>query len=108
MPVIRLNTGRSMPLLGYGTYQIPNGPDGIAAIKQALSSGYNLLDCASFYKNEKACGSVIASKNRSELYIISKVWNDAIFEGEDAIRKSCINSISDLYVLLIIYCVHVL
>ena len=93
---ITLNSGRVMPLLGFGTYQIPDNTSGEAIIEQALKSGYRLLDCASFYRNESAVGRAIKTTPRSDLYIVSKVWNDAIFKGSEAVRESCLKSIKDL------------
>jgi len=91
-----LNTGRCMPLLGFGTYQIPDTMEGSDAVRNALYNGYKLLDCASFYLNEATIGRVIKDFDRGSLFIVSKVWNDAIYEGPDAVRRSFLRSISDL------------
>jgi diketogulonate reductase-like aldo/keto reductase len=85
-----------MPLLGFGTYQIPSTPEGESVVAEAISSGYRLLDCASFYKNEGSIGEVVKEIPRDSIYIVSKVWNDAIYKGPEAVRASCIKSISDL------------
>jgi diketogulonate reductase-like aldo/keto reductase len=91
-----LRSGDRMPLLGFGTYQIPDSDEGYKAIETALETGYRLLDCASFYKNEHVVGKVIARRERESLFIVSKVWNDAIFLGPSAVRESCLKSIADL------------
>ena len=56
---VLLRSGRKMPLLGFGTYQIPSTPEGESVVAEAISSGYRLLDCASFYKNEGSIGEVV-------------------------------------------------
>ena len=65
-------------------------------VEDAISAGYKLFDCASFYLNEEIVGDVVAKCDRSELFIVSKVWNDAIFNGRDAVRASCMESLRKL------------
>lgn len=47
----------------------------------AIVEGYRHIDCASFYANEKTIGEgmadFISQGHRSELFITSKIWNDA-------------------------------
>ena len=49
--------------------------------RSAISEGYRLIDCASYYKNEKVVGEgmsdFIGQGHREELFIVSKIWNDA-------------------------------
>lgn len=97
---IQLASGRWMPLLGFGTYLIPDSEEGVEAIVAALDNGYKLLDCASFYRNELTVGRALKGRERRDLFIVSKVWNDAVFGGPRAVRESCMQSIRDLYVLL--------
>lgn len=52
------------------------------ALRGALASGYRLVDCASVYGNEREVGVVLsealgAGIDRSDLFVMSKVWNDA-------------------------------
>lgn len=50
-------------------------------IRSAIAEGYRHIDCASFYGNEETIGEGMAdffSKgHRDELFVTSKVWNDA-------------------------------
>ena len=102
-----LNSGRLLPLLGFGTYQIPDDETGLAAIITAVGNGYRLLDCASFYRNEATVGKAIAKIPRDELYVVSKVWNDAIHAGPAAIRESCMQTIRELQCgYLDLYLIH--
>ena len=47
----------------------------------AIAEGYRHIDCASFYGNEETIGEgmaeFISQGHRSELFITSKIWNDA-------------------------------
>ena len=49
--------------------------------RRAIAEGYRHIDCASFYDNEQTIGKGMAdfikSGHRSELFVVSKVWNDA-------------------------------
>ena len=48
---LKLATGRNIPLIGYGTYQL-KGEDCVNGVKAALKLGYRHIDTASIYKNE--------------------------------------------------------
>ena len=60
MQTITLNNGIKMPLLGYGTYQIPNS-EAQRCVEDALSVGYRLIDTAQAYANEQAIGEALKS-----------------------------------------------
>lgn len=49
--------------------------------RAALAQGYRQIDCASFYGNETTIGKGLADfikeEGREQLFITSKVWNDA-------------------------------
>lgn len=71
-----------MPMLGLGTWNAPPGEVG-AAVTAALQLGYRHLDCAAIYGNEAEIGEALAAAIRSglvrrdELWITSKLWNNA-------------------------------
>lgn len=71
-----------MPALGLGTWKAQKG-EAAAAVKSALNIGYRHIDCAPIYKNEKEIGPVLASAirhdsiRRDELWVTSKLWNNA-------------------------------
>ena len=58
MEYIKLNNGVDIPILGYGTFQIPSS---IAeeCVLNALSVGYRMIDTAAAYFNEKEIGRAI-------------------------------------------------
>lgn len=45
-----LNTGRKIPIIGYGTYQL-KGDDCVNGVKLAIQNRYIHIDTASIYKN---------------------------------------------------------
>lgn len=72
---LTLNTGVSMPALGFGVFQTP--PDEtIAAVHSALETGYRLIDTAAAYANEREVGEGIRRSgiSRDEVFIETKVW----------------------------------
>jgi 2,5-diketo-D-gluconate reductase A len=74
VPTRTLNSGHEIPVLGLGTYPM-NGAEGTAAIAQAISLGYRLLDTAASYENEQAVGEAIRSSgvDRRELFVTTKL-----------------------------------
>jgi D-xylose reductase len=77
---LTLNNGLKMPLVGHGTWKIPN--DKIAdQLYEAIKQGYRLFDAAADYGNEVEAGQGIARAikdglvKREELFIVSKLWN---------------------------------
>ncbi len=73
---LTLNNGTEIPVIGFGTYQIPNGSTTSKTVADALSCGYRHIDCASAYDNQKSVGQGIKNSgvNRDEIFITSKVW----------------------------------
>lgn len=78
-----LSNGVKMPMVGYGTLNIPieNTKE---CVLNALNTGYRLIDTAAAYFNEKEIGEAIKISNidRNDLFITSKVWiQDAGYES---------------------------
>lgn len=101
VPARVLRTGDVMPGIGLGTFGSDNyGPDQIAeAVAGGLRAGYRLIDCAACYGNEAQIGEVFKEAMaeglpRKEMFVISKVWNDA--HKPEALIASCKKSLSDL------------
>ena len=78
VPSIALNDGTTIPQLAFGTWQVPDA-DVTPAVLHALEAGYRHIDTAQAYGNEAGVGRAIASGGvpREELYITTKLWNDA-------------------------------
>lgn len=86
-PMMTLNDGRTMPQLGTGIWQIDDAtvPE---VLSHALRIGYRLIDGAAAYKNETGMGQGIreAGVPRDQLFVTSKLWNDA--QGHDAALRA--------------------
>jgi len=82
MQLLRFRNGDTMPALGLGTWQAPPGEVG-GAVRAALELGYRHIDCAAIYGNEAEVGAALGQAfadglvRREELWITSKLWNDA-------------------------------
>lgn len=75
VPYITLNNGIQMPLLGYGTLNLP--VDKCAeCVATAIGHGYRLIDTAKNYINERYVGQGIKDSgvNRKEIFVSSKLW----------------------------------
>ncbi len=77
--VYTLYNGVTIPCIGYGTWQTPNGKIAVASVKEALKKGYRHIDTAAGYKNEESVGIAVKESGipREELFITSKLQNDA-------------------------------
>ena len=73
-----LNNGIEMPWLGFGVFQISDGPEVEQAVKDALDSGYRSIDTAATYGNERGVGKAIKESGiaREEIFLTTKVWNE--------------------------------
>ncbi|MFD1066851.1 aldo/keto reductase [Oceanobacillus locisalsi] len=83
MDTIQLNNKATMPLLGLGVFQIPDQELCEQTVSHALNTGYQMIDTAASYGNEKAVGNAIKHSGvaREEIFISSKVWiQDAGYE----------------------------
>ncbi len=90
-----LNQGGEIPCIGYGTYKTYDEQT-VQGIKDAVESGYRLIDTAWKYENEKAVGLGIAQCGvpREALFLTTKVWNTE--RGYDKATACCNESLSNL------------
>ena len=74
METVKLSNGVMMPMEGFGVFQIPEETCE-QVVKDAISTGYRLIDTASSYQNGKAVGRAIQSSGvpREELYQEGKI-----------------------------------
>lgn len=65
--------GSSMPLLGFGTWQI-KGEDAVRSTAVALEAGYRHLDTATVYGNESEVGRALADSGvaRDDVFVTTK------------------------------------
>jgi len=99
-----------MPILGLGTWKSEPGEVG-AAVREAVRAGYRHIDCAAIYGNEAEIGVVFeeliqsGEVSREELWITSKLWNNA--HGEDQVAEALKQTLSDLRLdYLDLYLIH--
>jgi 2,5-diketo-D-gluconate reductase A len=70
---LTLTNGTSIPLLGFGTWQI-TGDDAVRATTAALEAGYRHLDTATVYGNEAEVGRALAESGvaRKDVFVTTK------------------------------------
>jgi 2,5-diketo-D-gluconate reductase A len=102
VPTLTLNTGTTIPQLGFGTYQIEPA-DTVEAVTTALELGYRHVDTAEMYQNEAEVGEAV-EQLRSEVFLTSKLNNgfhrpdDARRAFDETLRKLRTDSI-DLFLI---------
>ena len=94
--VVTLNNGRTMPVLGLGTWRMDSREDVSKALVTAIDKcGYLHIDTAAQYKNEGFIGEVLNSElkhvERSKLFITSKLWPTN--HRPENVRKACERSL---------------
>ena len=106
MDSITLNNGVSMPLEGFGVFQIPDQKVCKKAVLDALDTGYTLIDTAAAYMNEEAVGKAIreSGRNREDLFITTKLWvQDTSYEGAKKAFQTSLDKLGleylDLYLI---------
>ena len=92
VPAAPLPGGGTMPLLGFGTWQI-TGPQAYDAVRTALDVGYRHIDTATVYRNEEEVGRALADSGvpRDEVFVTTKVP-----PGADNPRKTLETSLQKL------------
>ncbi len=101
------NTGRMVPTIGFGTWDLV--PDAVAkeAVLTALEAGYRVIDTAHMYGNERGIGQAIRESGipREQITLITKVWNAD--QGFDRTLHACSRSLEALGLEYIdLYLIH--
>ncbi|MEE3362458.1 MAG: aldo/keto reductase [Anaerovoracaceae bacterium] len=86
MKTVKLNNGTEIPAMGIGTFMM-EPDDAEAAVLAAMQSGYDMVDTANAYMNEKAVGRGIkrSGRKREDIYISTKLWPSIYADAENAI-----------------------
>jgi alcohol dehydrogenase (NADP+) len=110
MKYLSFQNGDKMPALGLGTWKSDPG-EVYQAVRNAIKSGYRHIDCAYIYMNEKEIGQALADTfadgdvKREDLWITSKLWNNA--HNETAVLPALQNTLKDLQLdYLDLYLIH--
>jgi diketogulonate reductase-like aldo/keto reductase len=98
-----LADGNSIPLLGLGVWQVPNGPRCVNAVRWALDLGYRHIDTAQAYGNEESVGRALRESGvpRDEVFITTKFYparRDPVAEVEQSLRRLDLDHV-DLYIV---------
>ena len=88
-PHLTLNDGRTIPQIGFGTWQIESDK-AAPSVYQALKDGYCLIDGAAIYDNEEGVGEGIrlSALPRESVYLTTKLWNPRHGDAADAMDES--------------------
>lgn len=106
-----LRNGIEIPDIGFGTWNIPYGEVCERAVFEAIRAGYRHIDTAGAYGNEKSVGLGVKAairegliKDRSDVFITSKLWNtnrsyNKAFRGFDKSMRNLDLDYIDLYLI---------
>ncbi len=88
-PVMRLNSGYDLPVVGLGTYAL-HGKTCTDAVISAVRSGYRLIDTASFYGNEREVGEGVRRSGiaREAIFVQTKLYPDQYDHAARAIDEA--------------------
>lgn len=106
MQTVTLNNETTMPIVGYGVFQIADAQECTRCVIDAIQAGYRHVDTAASYMNEAAVGQGIKNSGvpREQLFITTKLWvQDAGYEHthkaiDDSLRRLQLEYL-DLYLI---------
>ena len=89
MPAVTLAGEVTMPIVGFGTWQL-HGQSGYQAIRQALDAGYRHIDTATMYGNEEEVGRALRDSglDRRDVFITTKLPPSAAGRERETIMAS--------------------
>ncbi|PCH38897.1 Aldo/keto reductase [Wolfiporia cocos MD-104 SS10] len=102
--LIPLNNGTSIPSIAFGTWTLGGGQQSIDNVDQAISVGFNHIDTAQSYRNEKEAGIAIHESGlaREDVFITTKYSGLNGLDVETSIQNSLENlgvQYVDLYLI---------
>lgn len=106
MKTYQMNNGKTIPALGFGTFD-SDGEELYQAVLAALKAGYRHIDTAAYYGNEASIGRAIKDSGiaREELFITTKLWNDA--HGYEETKTAFADSLEKLQLDYVdLYLIH--
>lgn len=92
-PVIKLNNGLEMPVLGIGTYSLHDEVC-VNSLYTAIKYGYRKIDTAYMYGNEKEVGEAVRKAiadgivKREDMFIATKLYPNQYADPESAIEEA--------------------
>jgi diketogulonate reductase-like aldo/keto reductase len=104
-PLIELNDGRSIPALGFGTWELSRA-EARLLVAAALKIGYRHIDTAKIYGNEAEVGEAVRTSGlaREDIFVTTKLWTsdqgyESAQEALDASLKRLGLDYVDLYLI---------
>jgi 2,5-diketo-D-gluconate reductase A len=98
-----LADGATIPTLGLGVWQVPDGPETENAVRWALELGYRHIDTAQAYGNEESVGRALHGSGvpREEVFVTTKFYpahRDPVAEAERSLQRLGVDQV-DLYIV---------
>jgi 2,5-diketo-D-gluconate reductase A len=98
-----LRDGNRIPVLGLGVWQVPNGPQCVRAVRDALEVGYRHIDTAQAYGNEESVGRALHDSGvpRDQVFVTTKFYpgsTDPVAEVEESLKRLGVDYV-DLYII---------
>jgi len=107
MNTVTLNNKTTIPVVGFGVFQIADAQECTRCVIDAIEVGYRHIDTAASYLNEAAVGQGIKQSGvaREQLFITSKLWVQ--HTGYERTRKAIEDSLRRLQLdYLDLYLIH--
>lgn len=91
-----LTNGVTIPKVGFGTWQMPDGPQTQGAVAHALELGYRHVDTAHSYGNEASVGRAVRESGlkREDVFVTSKLPGQ--IKTHDGAAQTVDQSLTDL------------
>ncbi|GAA4709849.1 aldo/keto reductase [Phytohabitans rumicis] len=88
-PSVKVAPDLDMPLLGFGTWQLP-GEQAYEPVRVALATGYRHLDTATMYRNEAQVGRALSGSGvpREEVFVTTKLPAERVGRERETITAS--------------------
>ena len=102
-----LSNGVKIPVVGFGTWQTPDGDVAEKSVIAALQAGYRHIDTAAIYGNEESVGKGIKNSGvaREEIFVTTKLWNDS--HGYEQAKSALATSLKKLGLAYVdLYLIH--
>ena len=103
MQNVTLNNGVKMPLIGFGTYQMPARITE-RCVLDALKIGYRKIDTAQCYYNEREVGKAVKNSGlkREEIFVTTKLWGGRGYEDTISSIENSLAALNIGYVDLLL------
>ena len=88
MEYLKMSNGKECPAIGIGTFMI-SPADAEISVREALKMGYECVDTAAAYVNERAVGRGIKASgvDREKVFVSTKLWPSE-YENENAVNET--------------------